>query len=112
MMNEDDVQLRVDPALFPFMRHLADGVVGYDVDHEGELWVPVIAATEPGNGDVARYLDSLPTDRTVVVPNVVSSQLAAMLERRGFRNTLKAIEDADVEASLGSEVVDVWERTP
>jgi hypothetical protein len=107
---DDAVQLRIDPSMFDFLTQLAPGVVGYDVDHEGELWIPVIHAENPGAGDVGRYLDSLPTDRTVVVPNVINGQLAEMLERRGFQHTMKAIEDKDVEESLGEEAVEVWER--
>lgn len=63
---------------------LALGVRGYTVWSGDALYVPLIMAEEPGNGDVARYLDSLPRDRCVKFPNVLSSKLAQMLVRRGF----------------------------
>lgn len=64
---------------------LAPGVRGYTVDMgEQGLYIPLIDAEAPGSGDVGRYLDSLPKDRRVVVPNVISARLAGMLDRRGF----------------------------
>jgi hypothetical protein len=68
-----------------FNEHLASGVTGYTVRmSNGSLYVPLIQAVHEGNGDVGRYLDSLPIDRVVVVPNVVSGLLVGMLVRRGF----------------------------
>lgn len=63
---------------------LAPGVMGYTVDKADALYVPMIIATKPGNGDVGRYLDTLPTDRKVIVPNVMNPILMGMLDRRGF----------------------------
>jgi hypothetical protein len=63
---------------------LAPGVLGYTVEADGVLYIPVIMAEEEGSGDVGRYLDSLPRDRTVKVPGVQSDRLRGMLERRGF----------------------------
>lgn len=64
---------------------LAPGVRGWIRPNPNALEIPSIRATNPGAGDVARYLDTLPTDRTVIIPLVTNPKLAAMLERRGFR---------------------------
>lgn len=64
---------------------LAPGVIGYTVEHAGALYIPMIEAEHAGSGAVGRYLDSLPRDRTVKVPTVISARLAGMLERRGFQ---------------------------
>lgn len=77
-------ELWIDPLLFQYLERVAPGVLGYTVDHEGELWIPTIYAEHERNGDVGRYLDTLPTDRRVVVPNVVNPILRGMLQRRGF----------------------------
>lgn len=72
-------------SFFDFIEELAPGVEGYTVRHpNGDLSVPIIEATRPGNGDVGRYLDSLPIDRLVIVPNVINARLEGMLVRRGF----------------------------
>jgi len=63
---------------------LAPGVRGYTVWSHGELYVPLVIADHEGRGDVARYLDTLPTDRVVKFPTVVSVRLIDMLLRRGF----------------------------
>lgn len=64
--------------------YLAPGVRGYAVKSKGAIYIPVIVADKPGNGDVRRFLDSLPTDQTIRFPCVISPVLAAALERRGF----------------------------
>lgn len=52
------------------------------------VWeVAFIAAKNPGNGDVAEWLDALPKDKKIVFKDVMSPHLAAMLERRGFEPT-------------------------
>lgn len=85
---------------------LAPGVRGYTVDlGERGLYVPLIEAENPGSGDVGRYLDSLPRDRRVVVPNVVSARLLGMLQRRGFSAVMEWAEDF-------GEFVECWERQP
>lgn len=84
---------------------LAPGVEGYTVETHDGLYVPLIVAKVRGNGDVGRYLDSLPTDRRVVVPNVVNSLLAEMLARRGFVLTEEWAEPYE-------EMVPIWERKP
>jgi hypothetical protein len=63
---------------------LARGVRGYTLDVDGDLWLPLISAVSEGSGDVGRYLDSLPEDRDVFVPNCISLRLEGMLRRRGF----------------------------
>ena len=67
---------------------LAPGVIGYAIEYEGEIWIPVIAAVREGSGDVGRFIDSL--SPRCVIPHVFSSRLMGMLARRGwipeFRN--------------------------
>jgi hypothetical protein len=77
--------LQIGEPFLLFMEEIAPGVRGYTQEVDGELWVPVIHAERPGNGAVGRFLDRLPTDRTIVVPTVLSARLAGMLVRRGFR---------------------------
>lgn len=82
---------------------LAPGVLGYTCEEKGELWIPLIHAETPGSGQVAAYLDSLPRDRTVIVPNVLSPRLAGMLLRRGFDEEVRWIEEME-------EAVDLFVR--
>jgi hypothetical protein len=69
---------------------LAPGVRGYTVWSKGALYVPLVIAVREGHGDVGRYLDTMPTDRTVTFPNVMSPRLRGMLERRGYTHTSEA----------------------
>lgn len=82
---------------------IALGVRGYTIEHNDALYVPLVIATRPGEGDVARFLDGLPVDRTVKFPNVINRQLAGMLHRRGFRLT------HEFDETLGESVA-VWVR--
>ena len=84
---------------------LAPGVLGYSVDTPEGLYIPFIMAARPGAGDVGRFLDSLPLDRRVVVPCVISPLLASMLERRGFVVSVEWVEDLQ-------EWCDIHERNP
>jgi hypothetical protein len=64
---------------------VAPGVEALLVDHGDVLEIPAIRAADLRiAGAVGAWLDTLPTDRTVIVPFVVSDRLAGMLERRGF----------------------------
>lgn len=63
---------------------IAPGVRGCVIEHEGELHIPIVSAEHPGTGAVAAFLDSLPQNKRVVFPTVVSYRLADMLLRRGF----------------------------
>lgn len=63
---------------------LAPGVWGHRFDTPEGIYIPVINASRPGSGEVGRYLDSLPRDRRVVFPVVISERLRGMLEQRGF----------------------------
>lgn len=78
---------------------LAPGVWGYRCDTPEGIYFPVINAARPGSGDVARFLDSLPRDRRVVFPTVLSDRLRGMLERRGFEVSVEWSDEfgADVE---------------
>lgn len=73
---------------------LAPGVRGYTLEENGELWIPRIVAAEPGSGQVAAYLDSLPKGVTICFPTVLSPRLQKMLERRGFRPEPRWCEEA------------------
>jgi hypothetical protein len=83
-VSEDTNVLRVDPGVIGVLDELAPGLRGYTVDHEGALYVPFVVADDPGHGALSRYLDSLPTDRAVKFPTVISSKLAGALQRRGY----------------------------
>ena len=90
----------------PFMGHelvlLAPGVYGFTLDDpDGALVIPMIVAEYPGSGAVGRYLDTLPTNRRVIVEACISPRLAGMLERRGFVWRPDATVDPDTQ-----EVVD------
>lgn len=102
-MHTDTQEIRIDPALFGGLERLAEGVIGYTVEHRGALYIPVIYSTDPGHGHVGRYLDSLPRNRRVVVPNVLNSQLAGMLAHRGFREGVEWVREM-------REHVPIWER--
>jgi hypothetical protein len=64
-------------------------VRGYTVWSKGALYVPLLIADREGAGDVGRYLDTLPADRTIKVPTVTSPRLRGMLDRRGYTETLE-----------------------
>lgn len=65
---------------------VADGVLAHVQDQGSSLIVRAVLAGRPRiPGAVGRWLSSLYGERPVVVPAVVSSRLAGMLDRRGFR---------------------------
>lgn len=79
----DDV---IDRVFRSVQQPLAAGVQGVTFsDPDGALVINWIAAEHEGSGDVSRYLDALPTDRTVRVVGVTSDRLAGMLDRRGYK---------------------------
>lgn len=63
---------------------LAPGVRGVLFDKPEGIYIPSIVAEKPGSGKVGVYLDSLPTDRRVVVIAPFTPQLTNMLRDRGF----------------------------
>lgn len=67
---------------------LAPGVRGILLDLPRGVIIPAIFAEKEGSGDVGRYLDSLPKDRCVVFPTVLSRRLRGMLLRRGFKDVV------------------------
>lgn len=73
-----------DPSLDGIERELAPGVLGYTFAEPDTTYVPLVIAKNPGNGDVSRWLDSLPRDRSYCFPNVINATLDGMLRRRGF----------------------------
>lgn len=59
--------------------------VTVDVSKGPREWrIQFISANTPGNGDVGKFLDSLPSNKKIVFENVISSRLAGMLERRNY----------------------------
>ncbi len=84
---------------------IAPGVHGVVIEEDSTLWIPVIWAQNEGNGDVGRFLDTLPRDKTVRFPNVIHGKLAVMLARREFHKT-------EVWSPEFQENIEVWERLP
>lgn len=84
---------------------LAPGVHGWLFDTPDGIYIPIINADHPGSGDVGRFLDSLPKDRAVKFPTVLSAVLRGMLLRRGF------VDDVEYSEEHGGEV-DVMVREP
>jgi len=91
---------------------LASGVFGYTTETDGGLYVGWIAAEHEGSGDVGRYLDSLPHDRRVVFPTVLSSRLVGMLLRRGFTVGEEYAEELGEWVDLMERPVTVREEAP
>ncbi len=84
---------------------LAPGVLGHAEEDEKEIWIGFILAEREGNGDVGRYLDSLPRSKHIAVPNVISARLAGMLLRRGFRPERREVPVGDE-----TEVIEMYVR--
>jgi hypothetical protein len=78
---------------------LAPGVLGYAIEKDGAIYIPIVVAQQEGSGDVRRFLDNLPKDVTYKFPCVISQRLLGMLQRRGFERTLEhdPMTDSDVE---------------
>ena len=94
-----------EPELLTGNERLADGVLGYSADTDHGLYIPFIMAEVQGDGRVGKYLDSLPRDRRVVFPTILSMRLAEMLIRRGFHSDIEWSEDA-------GEHIEIMERQP
>ena len=77
---------------------LGDGVLGYAIRKGKEVYIPVVNATTPGNGDVGRWLDALATKCVLV--GVINNRLKGMLVRRQWEVTF--------EKSGPGDVVDTW----
>lgn len=84
---------------------VAPGVRAMVFDTPEGIYIPMIIADREGSGDVGRYLDSLPKDRRLVFPTVISARLRGMLERRGFRETTEWSPEFQ-------EHVEIHERRP
>lgn len=86
-----------DPAAM--LNPLAPGLRGlWYVDPDGCMRVTVVLSDTPGNGDCARWLDTLRTDRAVIFQAVISIRLAEMLHRRGFREYIVSMPGYNGEA--------------
>lgn len=62
---------------------ISEGVMGY-MKANNEVDVVAVTSTEPRKGNVSRFLDSLPRNKTVTFHDVTSDILQAALEKRGF----------------------------
>lgn len=49
--------------------------------------VPNVVSSDPGKGNVGRWLDTLPRDKPVIFLTVVSARMRGMLVRRGYRHS-------------------------
>jgi hypothetical protein len=67
------------PEIFP-------GVFGAIVERGNYIFINVIWSATENKGNVGRYLDSLPKDKIIIFPSVVSKKLEGMLLRRGYIN--------------------------
>lgn len=83
---------------------IAPGVEGYAIwcERTERLFVPWVAAVNPGNGDVRRFVERCPP--AVVFPTVVSARMERILEMAGF----KPHEERD---PYTGEQFSVWQRT-
>lgn len=83
---------------------LGPGVFGYrNVMEDGTVYFGVIEAAQEGNGDVGRFLDSLPTDTTFRIAYVINPRLEGMLVRRKWTTFYEWFD-------LVEETVLVYER--
>lgn len=84
---------------------LAPGVRGYAIRSHGAVYIPLIMAEAEGAGDVGRFLDKLRLSWAVIrIPNVTSTRLRGMLERRGF--------ELRYEKTPHGDEIDVYESRP
>jgi hypothetical protein len=67
----------VNPEIYP-------GVRGYAIEHNGEIWIPLVEGGH--NGQVGKFLDDLSYRCRIV--NVCSPILEGMLKRRGWISVL------------------------
>lgn len=71
---------------------LSNNVRGFAFDTPHGIYIPLVIAEKPGNGDVGKFLDRLPRHRRVIFPSVINAKLQGMLRRRGF---VDGIEDGE-----------------
>jgi hypothetical protein len=88
------------------LEELAPGLRGYTVEVDGALYIPMVMADEPGSGALSAYLDSLPHDKTIKFPTVISRILREALERRGYVERVERVKDGP----LAGEIAQVWVR--
>lgn len=79
----------------------APDVTGYAIQVGDEIFIPVIHALKEGSGQVGKWLDTL-SPRCVIV-NCISTRLAGMLKRRGWKCEWRLDEEF-------GERVDHWKR--
>lgn len=74
-----------DTALWPRpCPEIAPEVHGVVFEIDRRLYVSFLFSLQPGSGFVTKYLDTLPKDKTVIFPEVMSPVLEGALRRRGF----------------------------
>lgn len=77
----------VERVLGMVWEELAPGVMGYAhvmADDPSIVYYGVIEAVTEGNGDVGRFLDNLPTDKTHRIALIINPRLEGMVRRRGW----------------------------
>lgn len=79
---------------------LAPGVLGYKIETEDAIYIPLIQAVTEGSGAVGAYLDSLPADRAIKIPDVISDRLRKMLLRRGYVVTHEYAEEFEEDVEI------------
>lgn len=89
----------------PHLDSLAHQVSGILYKEPDGWYLPLVISEDPGKGNMAAFLDSLPQDTRVVFPVVVNKKLEAMLLKRGFKM-------AHVWSDAWGEYVDIMERLP
>lgn len=80
---------------FGDLPEISNGVFGDIVERGDYIFINIVWSAVEGQGNVGRWLNSLPTNKKIVVPAVVSAKFAGMLRRRGF---------------IYSEASDSWSR--
>lgn len=111
-VSEATIAARVAAAVEFGLDVLAPGVRGWASEQDDWLLVSFIAADNPGNGDVGRYLGALPKEKPVAFLEVLSPVLAGMLARRGFkRGWLELVVEGQTEGERVSVMLRVPART-
>lgn len=88
----------IEPGQEPF---IGDGVRGCAFDTPAGIYIPLIAADQPGTGAVAKFLDGLPFGYRIVFPTVINAKLREMLRRRRFVDAIDEGHDV-MERSAGA----------
>jgi hypothetical protein len=104
---EEQMQVLMDMTHEP----LGPGVNGLVKIFPDKIEILGLRAEVEGSGDVGRWLDQLPTDCLIRVPNVTSDRLKGMLSRRGFRE-VQRFEVVRYKGQVQEFMVPTWIRKP